>query len=276
MKKNLSYPLVLAGWIGVLLLSIGCSSGGNYFPPQHASLDSVRYATFRDSLGSAYERADHFSIALQLANLVAPPELIYAELGTSIQQDPARCESLFRMRYVAEQGFFYNLYKADTLRFAAIFGDCLEQFGPDAYALYRQRQWQEETTYAASRPPLDSSQLRSDWMETLRQIDADDQRYRLRIVDFRISTAERDSLRGEQDRLDSLNLQRVDRFLREHGYPSPSQVGYELKDAIFLVLHHQRDTRIRDRYFRVVSDYLPEGQRQLFTRRTASLRERGY
>lgn len=258
-------------------LLVGCSPPKPYIPNCPEALSVSSCEEFKVKLLQAYEEGDDFQVAFQLANLKAPNELVYKHLKNAVQNNVNHCESIFDMnRMAVDHGFYQNPYKADTARFYGVFNLCLKMLGEDAYEKFDQKEKLEEEAYRNNRPKLDSSLLIPDLIEILSQALEDDQKYRAQLGDQKLdfSAKDREQMWSLQSRLDSINLLRIDTVLTHHGYPGTHQVGHELVDVVWLVLHHQVDISVRKKYLKEIEIHLSEGQLEVYNQRTRNLESR--
>jgi len=265
--KTLRYFLLYL----ICVLCVNCRPMKPYMPNCPEGLSASACEEFKAKLKKAYDEGDDFQIAFQLSNLKGPNDMIYQHLKSAVQNDVSRCESLFDMnRMAVNYGFYQNPYKADTAQFYEVFNLCLEMLGDDAYQKFDQQQTLEEKEYIDSRPALDSSLLIPELIKTLAQMLEDDQKYRVQLGDQRLDIPEKDreDMWRLQSRLDSINLIRVDSVLTHHGYPGTHQVGYDLDNVVWLVLHHQGDIRVRKQYLERIEMHLSEGQLEMYNKRT--------
>lgn len=267
-----NYPFLIL----ILLLPFflfKCSDPGPFIPERHEELSEERYKEFCGELEKAYAEGNEYLIAFQLANLKAPNELIFKHLKNSSEEG---CFKIFQWYYLAsENGFYQSLYKADTVQFKEALELCLQKMGDNAYQDFRDREKKETEDYLKNRPKLDSTLFIPELIQALTVILEDDQRYRTILADGRLSHSEEKENRlwKLQKELDSLNLLKIDTILSKYDYPTRSEVGYELDDAVWLVLHHQTNVSVREKYFEQIKDYLSDGQIDLFNKRTRYIKQ---
>jgi hypothetical protein len=65
---------------------------------------------------------------------------------------------------------------------------------------------------------------------------------------------------------------KVDAILNEYGYPKKEMVGYDLASTVWLVLHHQSDIMVRDKYQRIIEANGSEGQIKTYAWRSEEIR----
>ena len=133
----------------------------------------------------------------------------------------------------------------------------------------------EEEAYEKNKPKLDSALMNPALIATLKVMQENDQRYRKRLADARVTIAEseRTKLWELQKSLDSLNLIKADSILLHHGYPDVQEVGADLENTIWFVLQHQEDIEVREKYRKLLESHLSEGQMEVYNRRTQHLKD---
>lgn len=250
-----------------------CRISSIYIPERQKSVSLTEYSKYRGKLLQAYNAKDEYTIAVQLANLKASNKLVFEHLKQAVNKDRACCNDIFEIQNIADQGFFQNIYKADTIRFKQVFGLCLQKIGKNAYLEYIKQDQEKIEIFNKSKPRIDSSLIKPELILILQKIQQDDQKYRRSLSDFRIKEPERKKLWTLQNNLDSLNLIRVDSILNTYGYPRPQEVGFDLSLTTFLVLHHQGNIEVRKKYLALIKDKLSEDQIKLFINRTESIKD---
>jgi hypothetical protein len=264
---------VIVSFVVSIIFFFQCRTAPSYIPERHENISLTDYNKYKDKLLQAYQKKDDYSVAVQLANLKASNNLVFKQLNQAVNKDVACCNAIFEMQNIAEQGFFQNLYKADTVQFKQVIGLCLQKLGKNAYDDYLKQYQKEVEIYQKSKPQIDSSSMKRDLILILQKINDDDQKYRRELSDFRITEAEKNSFSKLQNKLDSSNLIRVDSILTNHGYPRPQEVGFDLSMTIFLVLHHQSNIAVREKYLPIIRDKLSENQIELFVNRTQTIKD---
>jgi hypothetical protein len=242
-----------------------------FIPERHESIREDQYETRRKKLVEAYEAENYFSISFYLATLKSPSEAIYNNLRKAVKHDTSACAKIFDVRYLAEQGFYRYVYKIDTTEFEKVFDLCITQKGSNAYDLYKQKEMERARLYRESRPPLDSALF--DWklMEILKEIEEDDQRLRIKMNALGNSEAEIARLLVMRNKIDSLNLVRVDSILTYVGYPTREKVGHDYTDVVALIVHHQSDPTVRQAYLDRIRPYLSLERVELIENRTQEI-----
>lgn len=244
-----------AALISLFLVFSACKESKPFYPAKHESLTNKQYEKYTKRLKTAYNDENCLGVASQLANLRASKKLVYKFLRKAIENNPNACESIFRVQYYADEGFFKNIYKLDTIEFERSFKMCLKKYGEKSYELHVQNYEKEGQTRLKNLPQIDSTLLDKALMKSLEEIAKNDQRYRIKINEF--NTTEEDNKYWKlQNKLDSLNLIKVDSILNAKGYPTSASVGNELSDVVFIVLHHQSNAEIRKKYRPIIEPYL--------------------
>ncbi|MBC6993763.1 hypothetical protein QWY85_15865 [Neolewinella lacunae] len=258
----------------LLPLSIfNCNNNKLYVPAQHEALSNQNYEIFKTNLVKAYESRDHFEISFQLANLKAPKEIIYDHLRQYISEDIKRCENIYEISYLAEQGFIRHLYAMDTIAYQEIFALCELKDSTSSYAIYKAREEERTRKFLANRPVLDSLKFDLALIEKLKALDENDQKYRRQIGrSYYMPQATKDSLWKLQEELDAINLLAMDSIFTAVGYPVPSKVGYEYSSTFVYILHHQTDGAIREKFTNKFRSHLSLEEMELLEERTASLK----
>ena len=255
------------------LLAISCQNSENYIPPQDQELPTGLYNKYKTLLDTAYSKNDHFEVAIQLANLNAPKDKIFSNLDMGIRGDTQNCYRVYEWHTLfKENNFLVNLVKADTLRFENEYQVCIDLLGKQKFIDYQQALEDKHNQEVANRVKLDTTKFDLDLMNQLEQIEKDDQDTREKMSAKNISEEDVMKLWKIQDRLDSINLIRVDHILNAYGYPRPEKVGYDLANTVWLVLHHQPDISVRDKYQEIIEDNAGEGQIKAYNWRSADIR----
>jgi hypothetical protein len=251
--------LALSFFVATLLFSCQPKASQPYFPPQNEELTDAEYQQFTMLLDSAYAQNNLFSAGFQLANLKAPPEKVFALVDAGVQQNVGHCVNVFDWyQLYKNDNFRMNLVKADTARFEATFQLCLELLGENAYADHLAAYEKEVAAIQARKAQQDSSRFDYQLIKELMAINEDDQRNRKALYEPNISEQKKTALWEKQKRLDSINLVKIARIL-ENGYPSRALVGYEHFKTPWLILHHQGDPEIRDRFRPVLEQAVADG-----------------
>lgn len=109
-----------------------------------------------------------------------------------------------------------------------------------------------------------ASGVRFDLMEELKTIRRLDQKYRLMLDSVRSEHPDRNSpefkaFLAEWVRQDSLNLQRVEAIIAEHGFPGKSKVGERGASTIWLVIQHAPLEK-QEKYFPLLTEAAEKGE----------------
>jgi tetratricopeptide (TPR) repeat protein len=100
-------------------------------------------------------------------------------------------------------------------------------------------------------------------MAELRQIQETDQKYRMMMdsieQEFGWESKEMQELWKKQSDADSINLQKIEAIIAEHGYPGKSLVGNRLANATFLVIQHA-DLEIQEKYLPILQAAADKGE----------------
>jgi len=248
-SKNIPYLFVYLHYfviISILFFS-ACKLQKSYVPLKHESLTSENYEKYIDRMRKAYDNKNYYNVALQLANLKAPKEVVLKYLKKSITENQTACESIYNVQRFANEGFYQNIYKHDTVAFKTAFQICLSKLGENSFDFYMEKQERKTEEYQNTLPKIDSTLIDKQLIIALEEIKKDDQKYRKKINDFN-TKEENNHYWRLQDELDSINLIKVDSILKIKGYPKPKVVGYDLSQTVFVVLHHQTNIEIRKKY----------------------------
>lgn len=144
------------------------------------------------------------------------------------------------------------------MKFIETYKLCEKKLGKQKLIDYQTRKEIEYQKKIAKLKKLDSTKFDIKLKEGLRLIREDDQRYRIGMKERGINKVELDKLWDKQNELYSINLMKVERMLRK-GFPAKEKVGYEGLSTIWLVLHHQGDSQIRQKYLPILKQAVKEG-----------------
>lgn len=270
MKISISIVPVLLS-----ILFLQCKNSENIIPERDKDMSVATYDDFKAKLIDAYKTDSHIKIAYQLANLKASKKLVYEQLKKAVEKNVDNCEKIFDIAYLArEGGFFKSPYRSDTTLFNKVVDLCIEKIGPKAYEDFSDQVAKKSEEIKAKKANIDSSTLNHALIKILTDIQNKDQEIRSIIGDERkeMSEEKRNELWALQKQLDSINLIRVDSILTNHGYPSAQEVGHDLKNTIWFVVHHQVDVPTRNKYLEYMDGKLSEGQLDIFFQRTEHLK----
>jgi len=242
-----------------------------YQPPKPADMKEGLYAKYSNELAKAYESNNNFQVGIQLANLEADPKKVYAHIDQGIEDDSTNCQLVFEWYSIYEH-FRNNVVQVDTLRFLQSLELCLQQTHTTAYEEFVLEKEQEQQDRLSTRAPLDPSLLDSALIRQMDQIYYDDQHLRALFSKGTLDKETEKALQKKVDRLDSINLVKIEDIIAKHGWPQIEQVGYDHNLTTWLVLHHQSDLQIRDKYQSIVEDNCGAGLVEAYNWRTANLR----
>jgi len=257
----------------VLYLFAACSKQGTYYPEKHAELTNYEYEKYSEKLKTKYSNEDYFGIAFQLASLKAPGNMVDKYLEKAIKQNANdACESIYQVQKLANFRFYQTLYRHDTLIFQKAFKSCLNELGENSFDLYMENYNKSVEEHQKTRPQIDSTIMDVDLIQTLQKILDDDQKYRIKIDELRNTEEENNRYYSLQEETDSINLIKVASIIKTKGCTKPEVVGYEASRAIFLVLHHQPDLNIRNKYRSFIEECYPGGTLNLYDKGTSDLK----
>ena len=234
-------------------------------PQKSATMKEDMYNGYKAKLQQAISNKDNFEIGIQLCNLEDKKERVYRFLRKGILENKKNCIKALRWnQYYVEDGFKVNIIKLDTLAWKDLCLLC--QNDKKSLELYNEDEKESIRKYNdhINSLKIDSSKFDKELMNLLAPILKDDQRYRGK---------EFDKMWRQQARLDSINLKKIEPIISKRAYPSYKEVGLELADAIFLVLHHQSDVATRKKYLpyleeAVMNKKLSQGFLDLYNDRT--------
>lgn len=257
----------------VIILLISCQDAPRYYPPKSPEMTAATYDHYKVMLDSAYINNDHFEAAIQLANLLAPSDIIFKQLDKGIRANPHNCFRVYEWyKLFDENNFMVNLVRADTTRYLAAYTLCIELLGKQAFTDFQNEKEEKSRAEEERRTQLDSSKFDPVLIQLLEQIEKDDQAVRIKLSDKHLSKADEAKLQKEMLLTDSMNLVKVAAILSEYGYPKKEKVGYELASTVWLVLHHQGDIKVRDKYQPIIEANASPGQIKAYTRRSEAIR----
>jgi len=255
----------------LFLILISCQKKENYYPAHSPDLNTALYQKYKLKLDTAYMQNDFFMAGLQLANLKAPPEKVFEYINQGIATDNDACYQMYDW-YEIYDDFKPNIVKSDTTRFLNSFQLCLEKMGPNSYEDFIEKKHADHRAKMASRVKLDTTLFNTELISQLTQIIHDDQELRSKYDFDKLSKDEKDEIWVEIDKVDSINLIKVESILKKYGYPTKEMVGYELVTAPWYVLHHQSDLTVRDKYESMIAENLGGGLLKTYRWRSDLLR----
>lgn len=238
----------------LLLTLMSCSdkSDAVYIPNISEGMADGIYMKYKLKLDTAYLNKDDFEIGIQLANLKGSADSVYIRINNGIKKSPKNCYIIYHWYNGYQDDFLNNIVKTDTVRFLETFKLCEQLDDIESYSEYWTRKTIEHQKRIAKRDPIDSTKLNYKLVTLLDKIRIDDQETRIEISKSRIEDYKH-PLRIKQNRLDSINLTKVDSIL-ENGFPTKDEVGYEGISTIWLVLHHQGELNVRLKYMSILEE----------------------
>jgi len=236
-------------------------------------MSSGTYDNYKAKLDSAYNKKDHFEAAIQLANLNAPDDIIFKQLNSGIRENHQNCFRIYEWFILfKENNFQVNLVRADTIKYAEAYTLCVDLLGNQAFVEFQIEKEEKHRLEKEMRVKLDSTKFDQNLVSLLKQIERDDQEVRIRINAKNLSKADEARLLKEMVLTDSINLMKVGAILDEYGYPKKEIVGYDLASTVWLVLHHQSDIKVRDKYQSIIEANASEGQIKTYNWRSEDIR----
>lgn len=234
------YSLILS-----LVFIITSCKKSRYIPSKPDGLQHGFYLQYSEKLNEAYNIEDNFEVGIQLANLEAPKDKVFYYLNKGIKKTPNKCLKLYPpLGALRKLGIKVNIVKIDTTEFLNSIDLCLAISGEDSYNTYLK---EDEKASQANRDELDSLLFDYTLIGQLQQIRNDDQDIILRMNDVDTDSPKYDSLANLKIIIDSINLNKVERIIKEHGWPSREKIGHDMSQTIWLVFQHQTDIFIREK-----------------------------
>ncbi len=255
------------------ILALSCHTSQKYYPPQSSEMSEGIYNKYKVKLDTAYLRNDHFEVSVQLANLEAPSKVIFKNLKVGIKEDPQNCFKVYEwFKLFKENNFQVNLVRADTIQFSEAYELCIDILGKQAFIDFQNGKEEKCKELTRNRILLDSTKLDFNLISQLEQIEKDDQELRVQMNAKSITKQEEANLWIKQNIKDSINLIKVEAILVKYGYPNIEKVGYDLANTVWLVLHHQSDIKVRDKYQKLIEANASEGQIVSYNWRSEDIR----
>lgn len=248
--------------IFLLSIYISCQTKQveKFYPIKDEMMAEGIYQKYRLKLDTAYMMKDHFEAGVQLSNLKAPSDKIFDQLRIGIREDSINCYEVYEQyKLFVENNFQTNLVKSDTIEFVKLYHLCVETLGEQAFLDFQADKELQYQKRLAQREKLDSTKFNIKLLNELRQIHKNDQLHRIEISKKGVTESEKRELWKKQHYLDSINLVKVDSILT-HGYPSKYEVGYDNLSTIWLVLQHQSDYDLRQKYLPILRLAVEEGK----------------
>jgi hypothetical protein len=254
-------------------LTLSCHAIENYYPPKSSEMSEGIYNKYKVKLDTAYFKNDHFEVSIQLANLGAPSKVIFKNLQDGIKENPQNCFKVYEwFKLFKEYNFQVNLVRTDTIQFSEAYELCIDMVGKQAFIDFQDKKEQKHKEETENRVKLDSSKLDLNLINQLVQIEKDDQELRVVMNAKSITKQEVANLWIKQNIIDSINLIKVEAILVKYGYPNIERVGYDLANTVWLVLHHQSDLKVRDKYQKLIEENASEGQIASYNWRSEDIR----
>lgn len=236
------------------------SAGQDYYPPQHKDISKGTYDKYAGLLKKAYEVDDKIDVALQLSNLKADKSIIFKNLQSGIKKSPEECTQIYEWwRMYDKNDFAINLIKADTQQFRQAVNLCISLQGENSYKDHVAMKQKEAEDYKAAQPKEDSTAFNMTLVKKLEKINEDDQEVRIRLNKKSVTPAQREGILAEMHIIDSINLEKIDKIFKDHGYPSKTLVGKECSFTPALVIHHSNSLETRYKYLPLLEDAVEKG-----------------
>lgn len=229
-------------------------------PGKHPDQSQGHYEKYLNALKEAYAEKNDFAAAMQLANLKAEPGTVFPLLELAINSKSENCSKIYHAYYLYDRhNFGINLLKIDTTRFKHVVQLCNQLLDTTSYEAYAAAEDESERIASENQKQEDTTNFNMVLYHELQQMYKDDQDIRHRISKKNITAEEERTLREEMSRIDSINLIKVDRILREHGYPSQELVGRDGNFTPALVIHHSAELETRYKYLPMLEKAVNEG-----------------
>jgi len=269
------YNQIINLYILLFFFMFSCSTSQPFYPDKHPALSIEQYETFTKKLKLAHNNEDNFRIAFELANLEAPKHIVSKYLVKSIDLNRQNaCESIYETQRLANLGFYNNLYKYDTLIFQKAYNKCLNELGENSFILHMENYRANVKEVRARLPQIDSTKMDTALIKSLTKIRDDDQMHRKKLHAINISEDERKKYLKLQEKVNVVNLEKVDSILAFKSFPKPANVGHDLSRVIFLVLEHQTDVNTRKKYRSVIEQNYTDELLYLYDTGTADMQNR--
>lgn len=258
---NMNRIFTYLKWLAFLLIfSCGDRSMPDYIPEKHENLSNGEYEKYKGLLIEAYNEGDILGASLQLANLKGDKDLTFKIFHEGIENGKVDCGKVYEWYWLYDRhNFGMNLVKLDTLLFRSSVDLCDLKSTNFSYAEYAKNKDFEEEENKRNKPVEDSTNFNMPLVKKLEQIERDDQRLRILAQGKNIDQNTKDSLYIEIQRIDSLNLLKIDTIFNTYGYPSKELVGKEGSFIPALVIHHSKDLKTRYKYLPFLEDAVERG-----------------
>ena len=254
-----------------ILITIACNNQQDYYPEKNSEMSNSTFANYRTKLDTAYLDNNNFEVGVQLANLKAPASKVFEFIKMGINDDPENCQRVYDW-FEVMANFKNNIVKSDTSIFLLSVDLCLKLLGNDSYDIYINKKKLDHQKRLNKRIKLDSLKFDQKLISNLKQIRLDDQRLRVKYDLDNLSENESEKIWKAIKKLDSINLSKIEFIFKEYGYPKADQVGYELISVPWLVLHHQSDIDVRDKYQKIIEENVGDGLLKTYNWRSNNIR----
>jgi len=261
------------GYLSMVLLFflVACDESKDYYPEKSADLSETKYKRFKLKLDTAYSNNDYFEVGIQLANLKASSQKVYQSLNKGIELNSSKCVRIYDW-YSIYDNFKNNLVRLDTNAFKKSYQLCLELRGPKSYLDYEENKIKDHQEKLAKREILDSTLFDLTLIKELEKIYYDDQNLRSKYDFDDLPESKSKELWRQVKILDSINLIKIEKLLSEKGYPTKEKVGYDKLIVPWLVLHHQSDLSVRNKYQKLVEENCGKGLIKTYKWRSENIR----
>ncbi len=258
--------------LAILICIISCRNEKPYYPEKHGEVTMASFKRYKGRLDTAYMNNDLFTAGIQLANLKAPSDEVFKLIRKGIKSNSENCKSIYDWQSIYND-FKNNLVKNDTTQFKMAFELCLELLGDNSYPDYLEEKHNAYLERMASRQELDSTKFDLELIAELETIRFDDQELRTKTDFDNLSDDESKVVWQKIGAVDSINLMKIEAIFKKYGYPQKELVGYELTGVPWLVLHHQSDLKIRDKYQKLIEENVSAGMLKTYNWRSNNIRE---
>lgn len=245
----------------LLLVFISCKTELKQpIPKKHSELSHGKYEKYLNLLNEAYSTDNKFDAAIQLANLKAETAITYQTLNAAIKENQENCEQIYNWYWLYDRhNFGVNLVEHDTLFFKKSVTLCDNLYKTSSYEKYVLNKDQEEKDAIANRVKEDSTKFNMALVQRLVQIHLADQDIRNRMMEKSVTPESKEILSLEMNRIDSINLVKINKIFDEFGYPSRELVGKECNFTPALVIHHSNSLETRYKYLPFLEKAVQDG-----------------
>ena len=229
-------------------------------PEKHPDLSKGKYDKYLELLKEAYETNNNFNAAVQLANLKGDVSSTYQLLKLSVKEEPSNCDKIYDWYYLySRHNFGVNILRYDTTEFKKIVSYCDDLDQNNSYQAYAKMKDEEEKQAEESKAVEDSTNFNMELVAELKQIYDDDQGIRNKVMEKNISPELEKELIKEMQIIDSINLEKIDKIFKEHGYPSRDLVGKTGNFTPALIIHHSKTLETRYKYLPFLEKAVEDG-----------------